>query len=150
QNVPNPTELYATPGSRTESFLRYHRPLLEDGELEYEFYYDPSRTIVHPALDRLTFLLGPEGVKVHWLTDAQYDRSGLAPDNTGVEPGHRRGPASLPLKSQEWNQLRLAVSGDKVTLTLNGQEIYERELESTNRRTFGFFHYADESEVRVR
>src|SRR5205814_810761 len=27
------------PGSKQESILRFHRPLLEDGELEYEFFY---------------------------------------------------------------------------------------------------------------
>jgi len=47
--------------------------------IEYEFYYEPGKTLVHPALDRLTFLLDPAGVRVHWLTDAQFDRTRLGP-----------------------------------------------------------------------
>ena len=44
----------------------------------------------------------------------------------------------------------LELAGDKVTLELNGQAIYERTLEPTNQRYFGLFHYADETQVRVR
>ena len=92
----------------------------------------------------------PDGVEVHWLTDAQHDRTGLAPDNVSVEPVNRRGPAGLPLKVKEWNRLTLSLAGDVVTLTLNDIPICERTLEATNQRVFGLFHYADETEARVR
>jgi hypothetical protein len=138
------------PGARQESLLRYHRPLLEDGRIAYEFYYDPGKAMVHPALDRLAFLLEPEGVRVHRLTDGAYERSGLAPDNAHEEPENRRGPASLPLKPKAWNQLALGIKGDKATLELNGRAIYERKLEPANRRAFGLFHYADATQARVR
>jgi hypothetical protein len=138
------------PGSKQESILFYNRPMLEDGEIAYEFFYEPGKAMTHPALDRLAFLLEPDGVKVHRLTDAQYDRTGLAPDNVAIEPENRRGPASLPLKAKEWNRLVLRLSGDRVSLRLNGQLIYERTLEASNQRSFGLFHYADESEARVR
>ena len=52
-----------------ESAIYYQRPLLEDGAVEYEFFYDPDKAHVHPMLDRLVFLLEPDGVKLHWLTD---------------------------------------------------------------------------------
>jgi hypothetical protein len=139
-----------SPGSKQESVLRYNRPMLEDGEVSYEFYYEPGKVLAHPALDRLTFLLDPDGVKVHWLTDAQHDRNGLVPDNATVEADTRRGPASLPLKPNTWNALRLALAGDRVTLKLNGEVVAERTLEPTNQRTFGLFHFADETEARVR
>ncbi len=138
------------PGIKQESLLKYHRPLLEDGRIEYEFFYEPGKVMVHPALDRIAFLLEPEGVKVHRLTDGAFDYTGLAPDNMRDEPENRRGPASLPLKPQGWNRLVLQVSGDRATLTLNDQAIYERSIESTNQRFFGLFHYASETEVRVR
>ena len=137
-------------GSRQESVLRYNRPMLEDGEITYEFYYEPGKAMVHPALDRLTFLLEPDGVKIHWMTDAQYDRSGLKPDNAAVEPDNRRGPPSLPLKPKDWNRLNLSTSGDRVALRLNGVEIYSRAIEPTNQRIFGLFHELDQTEVRVR
>ena len=145
-----PVRRSARLGSKQESLLQYNRPMLEDGEMNYEFFYVPGQTAVHPVLDRLAFVLGPEGVKVHWLTDAQHDRTGLAADNLIVEPENRRGPARPPLKPGEWNRLALKLSGDVVTLSLNGEPIYERALEPTNGRQFGLFHDADETEARVR
>ncbi len=136
--------------TKQESLLQYHRPMLEDGEIEYEFFHEPGKTHVHPALDRLTFLLDPEGVKIHWLTDAQHDRTGLVPENVTVEAGNRRGPDRLPLKENGWNHVKLGLTGNKVTLRLNDTAVYERELEPTNLRSFGLFHYADETEVRAR
>jgi hypothetical protein len=135
---------------KKESVLQYHRPMLEDGQIEYEFFYEPGKTLAHPALDRLVFLLEPKGVAIHWLTDAQHDRTGLAYDNRTIEPGRRRGAASLPLKRDAWNRIRLKLAGDTVTLVLNGVEIYERPLEPTNQRNFGLFHYVNDTEVRVR
>ena len=44
----------------------------------------------------------------------------------------------------------LRLEGDKVTIELNGQPVFERQLEPENQRTFGLFHYADETQVRVR
>jgi tetratricopeptide (TPR) repeat protein len=139
----------AQPGIKQESVLQYHRPLLEDGVIEYEFFYEPGKVLTHPALDRVVFLMEPEGVKIHWLTDAQHDRTGVAPDNVSVEATNRRG-GELGLKAREWNRLKLGVVGDRVTVWLNGKEVYQRELEATNQRTFGLFHFADETEVRVR
>ncbi|MFO0953373.1 MAG: DUF1583 domain-containing protein [Isosphaeraceae bacterium] len=142
--------LSASPGSKQEKLLRYHRPLAEDGEITYEFYYEPGKSLTHPALDRLAFLLDPEGVKVHWLTDSPYERTGLTPDNAQVEAEIRRGPASLPLKAKAWNTVTLSTTGETVKLTLNGTAIAERKIEPTNQRIFGLFHYADETEARVR
>lgn len=133
-----------------ESALYYQRPLLEDGAVEYEFYYDPGKAAVHPMLDRLVFLLEPDGVKLHWLTDGAQDKSGVAFDNATDEPTCRRGPARLPLKEKAWNKVRLSVSGDTVKLALNGTEVYERVVEPTNQRFFGLFHYTDRTEARVR
>ena len=91
---------------KVENIIRYHRPMLEDGEVSYEFYYDPEvklaappnpnlsylganapkrtvrgQTMVHPALDRMVCLIEPGGVKIHWLTDGRWDRTGLTADN---------------------------------------------------------------------
>jgi tetratricopeptide (TPR) repeat protein len=146
----NDGRIAGLPGSKQESVLKYNRPMLEDGEIAYEFFHEPGKVMVHPALDRLTFLIEPDGVKIHWMTDAQYDRTGLTPENATIEPDRRRGPASPPLQPNAWNRIKLTLAGDVVTLALNDVVIYERPLESTNQRDFGLFHYADETEVRVR
>jgi hypothetical protein len=138
------------PGSHWETLLRYHRPMVEDGTIEYEFFYREGSTHVHPALDRLAFMLQPDGVRVHWVTDRQFDRTTLGPGNLFDEPENRRGPEALPLRPNDWNRLQLALVGDTVGLKLNDKLIYERKLESTNQRTFGLFHYADRTEALVR
>jgi hypothetical protein len=106
--------------------------------------------LVHPALGRTAFLLEPDGVKVHYLTDGAYERTGLAPDNTADEPESRRGPASLRLKSKAWNRMELSVCGDRLLLRLNDELIYDRAIERINQRSFGLFHFADLTQARVR
>ncbi len=137
-------------GSKHESVLRYARPVAEDGEITYEFLHEPGKAIVHPSLDRLAFLIEPDGVKLHRITDGKHDRTGLDPANAQDEPSSRRGPAQVPLKPGEWNRMALSIRGDEVMLTLNGQAVFARKLEATNRRDFGLFYFADESEARVR
>ncbi len=137
-------------GTYHEEAIHYHRPMLEDGAVDIDFFYRKNEMLVHPAIDRLCFLLKPDGVKIHWLTDGAFDRTELAPDNEFREPKNRRGPAKLPLKNGEWNKARVQLTDDTVALTLNDVQIYERELEPTNQRHFGLFHYADQSEARVR
>ena len=46
-------------GSKQESLLQYHRPLLDESVISYDFFYEPGKSIVHPALDRIAFLRNP-------------------------------------------------------------------------------------------
>lgn len=137
-------------GTFYESLLKYHRPLVEDGSIDYEFYYEPGETHTHPALDRLAFMLEPTGVRIHSITDREYDQTDVSPENMFDEPQNRRGPAQLPLKENNWNHMSLRLEGNTVLLQLNGQLIFQRELAATNRRTFGLFHFPGQTEVRVR
>ncbi len=131
-------------GSKQESLLQYHRPMVEDGEVAFEFYHEPGKPTVAPALDRLAFLVEPDGIKLHRVTDAPFDRT--------VDPLEdvRETPAPLPIKPGAWNRMRLVVAGNKVALRLNDVLVLEHEIEPTNQRTFGLFHFADEGEARVR
>ena len=137
-------------GSSLQKLLRYCRPVVEDGTIEYDFFYRPDEACVHPALDRLAFILDPGGVKIHWITDRRYEYSPLDPANVVDEPENRRSSQPLPLKNDAWNQLKLEVKGEQILLMLNGQFIYERSLEDSNQRTFGLFHFADRTEARIR
>ena len=92
----------------------------------------------------------PDGVKLHRLTDAavrahrargrQCFRRARMPPRPRIAPLEAEGmepPRPLPrrrpgLAPAEWRAL------------------YERSLESTNQRLFGLFHFADETEARVR
>lgn len=133
-----------------ESLLRYHRPMLEDGTIEYEFFYVPGEVHVHPALDRLAFMLLENGVHLHWITDGEHDRSGLDPANLRLVSSTGQPSTRLPLRANGWNRLALQLVEDTVHLELNGQPIYQRHLEQTNQRTLGLFHFADQTAARVR
>ena len=133
-----------------EQAIFYQRPMLEDGTIEYEFFYSEGKRTAHPVLDRLCFLMQPNGMTIHWLTDGLFDRTGLAPDNQTVELANRRGPKTLPLLANAWNRASVKLKGDVIDVTLNGQLVYQRALESTNQRHFGFFYFSDQSELMVR
>lgn len=133
-----------------EEAIFYHRPMLEDGTIEYEFFYREGQQNTHPAIDRLCFLMKPDGIRVHWLTDGKFDRTELVPENETVELQNRLLPNTLPLMNEAWNQVQLTLKGDTVELSLNTKPIYRRQLESTNQRRFGFFHFADQEELLVR
>ena len=137
-------------GTGCESLIQYNRPMLEDGTIEYDFFYDEDNVHVHPALDRLTFLLKPAGVSMHHVTDGPWDRSAGDPLNVHDDRQSRRGPGRLPLRQNDWNHLRLNLTGDTVQLTLNNELVFEYGLEPTNLRTFGLFHYSDQTEARIR
>ncbi|MCA9061184.1 MAG: DUF1583 domain-containing protein, partial [Planctomycetaceae bacterium] len=133
-----------------ESLLRYHRPMLEDGVIAYEFFYSPGEVVTYPAIDRLAFVLTAEGVQLHQVTDGRFDRTGMPTDNLFAEPAHCRGPALLPLKADDWNKMEVDLRGDVVTLRINAQDVFQRTLEPSNQRTFGLFHFADRTSLRVR
>jgi hypothetical protein len=137
-------------GTTLQSLLSYHRPLLESESVSYEFRYQPGQYEVHPALGRLAFLIEPDGVRIHWITAGERDWTGLPADNATLEPLYRRGPRPLPLKENAWNQIRLARSKEKATITLNGETIYERPADFGGDLSFGLYRNAARSAVEVR
>lgn len=138
--------------SQQESLLQYYRPMMEDGTIEYEFYYEPGIASVHPALGRTAFLIDPSGVALHRVTNGKYERSDLDPANRIEVPAasQPRKSGLSPLRIGDWNTLGLTLTGDTVRLSLNGHRIDQHVLSPDADRTFGLFHYADQSEVRVR
>lgn len=129
-----------------ESLLQYHRPLLEDGELAYEFYWDAKKSAVHPAIGRIAFLLSAEGVQTHQLTGGSLDRSGLAADSHTLLTGS----SPVPLKNESWHRAVLTLKGNALTIAVDGQQVAQLDLDPNEQRTFGLFHYRDASTARVR
>ncbi len=130
-----------------ESLVMYQRPLLEDGEIEFKTWYEPGTVEVHPALGRSAFLLTPEGLRLHRLTDAQYEVRGLAPDNQ--QPIHGAAP-KLSLKVEDWNHVRLTLQGDRLTISVNGTDAGAITIEEpADQRYFGLFRYSNKTECRV-
>jgi hypothetical protein len=133
-----------------ESLLQYHRPFTEEAELSYEFRYDPQAQEVHPAVGRLVFLLKPDGVYTHWLTNGRFNQHGLNADAGQNETDAQKHQGRLPLKAGENNTMKVVLKGDRVQLVLNEELVFERALNQYNSRLFGFFHYKGQSEASVR
>ncbi|HUE70745.1 MAG TPA: DUF1583 domain-containing protein [Pirellulaceae bacterium] len=143
--------LYANaPGSRRESVLYYHRPLLEDGEIRYQFFWEPGKTEIHPTLGRTALLLDPGGIKLHTLTAGAHERTGVAPDNAFPLPAGSEAAQSVPLRAGEWNDLVLTLKGEEAAVNINGQQVARFRLDSQNSRLFGLFRYSDATAARVR
>jgi tetratricopeptide (TPR) repeat protein len=134
--------------ANVESLLLYQRPMLEDGVIEFEAFYVPGEFAVHPAVGRIALMVNPDGVRTHTLTDAQYETSGLAPDNVAPIEG---AAASVDLKPNDWNRYKLSLTGDRLTLTINNADVATITLtELPTERFFGLFRYSDKSKCRVR
>lgn len=140
-----------------EQALFYHRPMFEDGTIEYDFFWqegNPAAALpsacAHPALDRLCLLLRPEGIAEHWLTDGIFSRIELEPGNNQFRKEHQRHNGRLPLRNQEWNQVSVSLVGNTLRLTVNSELVYERPIDSIPTRRFGFFYFSDQEELQIR
>lgn len=134
-------------GTFCERAVFYHRPMLEDGTIEYEFYFRSGSECAHPAIDRMCFILQDHQVGIHQLTDGAYEQTAADPANQTVLPPRSK---PLPLKHDAWNRMQVNLRGDVIQLVLNGEQIAEQALPATNQRFFGVFHFADQEQLRVR
>ena len=136
-------------GTAAERLLRYHWPLVWDSEVTYNFYFSKDQSLVHPSIGQLAFLLTDSGVKTHAITNGVWDSTGLDPSNQN-EPALELQGRPLPLQHNSWNTMKLRLNDEFVTLELNGTIIIRHRLDQNADRTFGLFHYCDQSEARVR
>lgn len=135
-------------GTSAERLLSYVRPLGQADTIEYEFQHSDLPGHVHPAIGRLAFLLSPDGVQIHEITDAAFDQTLRTPDNW-MQPADVL-VDRLPLNQNSWNRITLNMNGDDVALNLNGQLIFKHRLSADNNRQFGVFHYAGHEAARIR
>ncbi len=73
---------------------------MEDGMIEYEFFFEHGRMNASPVLDRLCLRPNMDGVHTHWLTDGRFDRTQTAPDNDAIETECQSHQGQLPLKKR--------------------------------------------------
>ncbi len=123
-----------------ESLIQYSRPMLEDGEIEYEFYYVPDRTLVHPAIGRQAIILQQDKAVLHPLTEGRFETN---EDSTTITQEIDQSK-NIRLREKDWNHVLLRIVGDRLTLLLNGEEVATINIaEPKNERFFGLFRYAD-------
>ena len=139
------------PGEKASpSCLAYFRPLQSGEKVRYEFFFEPGKTNVSPSLGRVAFLFEPDGLKLHWMTDLQGDDwTSLKLDNA-IGPVTGSNGQKLNLQPGAWNTASVAINNDSATIELNGAVVYEAKLSQLDERKFGFFHYRDKSDVRIR
>ncbi|MCA8998924.1 MAG: DUF1583 domain-containing protein, partial [Planctomycetaceae bacterium] len=133
-------------GSFCERLLRYHWPLPENFEIQYEFFYEPGEVEVHPALGRFAFLLHPDGLAFHEITNGPMDTGAIDPLNADPLP------SSLPIVMKDgcWNQLTLSRQGSVVALSLNGESIGSFKPPKETDSRFGLFYYCDQTSAQIR
>jgi hypothetical protein len=132
----------------TESLLLYQRPMLEDGEIEFDTFYVPGEQEVSPAVGKSAILLQPDGAKLHTLTEAQYDPRDLAVDNAIPIDGAAE---KIDLKPNDWNKIKLTLKGDQLTVAVNGTDVATHTVTARhNERFFGLFRFSNKTACRVR
>ncbi|MEM9643633.1 MAG: DUF1583 domain-containing protein, partial [Planctomycetota bacterium] len=138
ENVPSPVE----------SLLLYQRPMLEDGVIEFESWYEPGKFEVHPAMGRNAYLIRPDGLRRHRLTDTNYEQSSLSPGNEEPIPDS---PDEILLHEKAWNQIRLTLRDDLLQLSVNDVDIATVPVkEAASERQFGLFRFSNLSQSKVR
>tara|TARA_R110002073_G_scaffold43606_3_gene121576 strand:- start:4443 stop:9434 length:4992 start_codon:yes stop_codon:yes gene_type:complete len=137
-------------GSGRERMLYYQRPLKGSDAVEYEFFYKPGSTIVHPALDRMAFVVTPEGIQLHYVTDGQDDKTFHDKTNMRFEPTEQRERPSALLIENQWNKARISLHDNSMQMQLNGTVVYQHELSPDNQRLFGLFYFSDQTSANVR
>lgn len=134
-------------GPGSQSVVQLLRPLVAQESLSYEFYYDAGKSEVHPAVGRTAYMLRPEGIKLHWMTEPY--TSWKTPNDLEVAaPGIDR--ATLPLKDKDWNLVKLSFQADSFTIILNGEEVLKQPCAYDKGEVFGLFHYAQATTARIR
>lgn len=106
--------------------FHYQRPL-EHGDLwKYEFWWEPGKSVVMPAIGRAAIHLDGANLEREWLVDK------LDGHWMGVEAEKRHAiPNSkqLQLIANAWNQIEIRRDGKDVSIVVNGQQVGLFEIE---------------------
>ncbi len=138
----------AAAGRKGQSVIRYERPIAQGETLAYEFHYEAGKTAVHPAIGRTAYMLHPEGVHLHWMSEPQ--KAWKLPHDYEA-PASADNPEPLPLKEADWNRVTLQLNGNQLQIRLNEELVFEKPIEILPQGTiFGLFHYADKTKARVK
>ena len=133
-----------------ESFaLTYMRPMNAGEEVEYEYFYEAGRSVVHPMIGDMALLLSADGIRRrHIRTSSNYRVSGDVAQET--TPHLQHDLLQLPLVDKAWNKVSLKWSARSVECWLNGTMVYEYALSSTKPARFGFHRNPSTDFVRIR
>ena len=146
-----------TAGSLTEDSLEtsppmfdmksvsYFRPMMEDGEFEFEMFADAKKKkLCHVSIGRTALLLKEDGV---WRKEMVMPKKA----NEFVPDEKIEGSKGVELKDGDWNRVLLRLTGDKATLLVNDKELTTIDVvDAKVMRYPGLFRYSDQSNAQVR
>jgi len=136
-------------GTRQQSLIQYLRPLPASARLNYTFFFEPGRRLVHPVIGDDIFELHPDsGIRRRSLSDLSGNLS--VAHTEANPPTGNSGPSALPLRADDWNQMQLVAEAESLVLVLNGQTIATFPIAMNSSRVFGLFHWSDETAAEVR
>ena len=135
---------------KQKSRLIYHRPLLEDGEFEFESFYKAGEFESHPSVGTSAFIVSPDGIEVR-KTNGDQNWKGDEIENSQSTSTESYETRPVELKEDDWNKFVVKLTGDRITLTVNDNEVLQHDIEDpAEKRNFGFFRYADKFKSRIR
>ena len=135
---------------RREAWMYFLRPLADEERIELEFYHEQGRFSIAPTLGRIAMLLDRPKTDLHWITsETNGEYFGIASDNR-VNDSVAEQLRDVVLKENDWNQLSLRLDAGVVTLSINGNDTYRRQWETSFHHQFGFFHDPTQTHIRVR
>lgn len=128
--------------------LMYIRPMLEDGELEYEVFWEPGRLECSPAIGKTAILLTAKGPKLQKILDQSDSAHLVAIDN----PDQILSAVSaISFRNDDWNKVRLTLQKDVATVFVNDVQVVSLKVpESPAERYFRFVRLATETGSRLR
>ena len=146
-----------TAGSLTEDSLEtsppmfdmksvsYLRPMMEDGEFEFEMFADAKKKkLCHVSIGRTALLFKEDGV---WRKEMVMPKKA----NEFVPDEKIEGSKGVELKDGDWNRVLLRLTGDKATLLVNDKELTTIDVvDAKVMRYPGLFRYSDQSNAQVR
>ena len=114
----------------TAGRIMHHRPLFDGDRIAFEFHTVGTEATVAPSLDRVGFVLDPEGVRLRFLPvnapRGRFDEDGgLSPARTVPAPGAL---GAVPLIPNAWNRAVLEAHAGRLTLSVNDVPVLERDL----------------------
>jgi hypothetical protein len=129
--------------------LLYGRPLLDGERFEYEVWQDKDTPAASPVIG-LTALLIEDKIRLHWLPTAREVQScGISVDNRGDDPQAEQ-LHEAKLNDNQWNKVSLRIEGQRLTLAINGTDVYRRPLPTNTPQEFGWLSIPSQPSVRIR
>lgn len=131
-----------------ESWIYYARPLCDGESVTFEFFHEEGQFALSPTIDRTALWIDREQLFKHWITPAGGAWFGVnATNRVAVEAKETLGDIELKIG---WNAGSFEREGDTIRISVNGEAIYEQDVDESCGGRIGFFHDPSMVQAKVR